>query len=454
MTLDFDEPITEVAPSSPGIPHSREAEEACIGAVFINPEAYFELSSFLKSEDFYIHRNRWIWDAIKALHDKRTPIDILTVSEHMEQLGQLAECGGSAYITSLINQVPTSLNAVYYGRIIEEHAIRRKMIGAANQIASLAYKAGDVRQNFALGKKAYEESLPATGSFQKIGEVASDQWDLVAARARGEEQGLIKTGFVDLDQLLDGGLRPENLMYIGGRPGMGKTAFLLDIARNVARQGKNVVVFSLEMSNEEVTQRIIVKDGVPMQAMRRGNLTAEQWKIFGKSIEEIQKFNIFMNDLPMLTPTQLRAQTHSLYNQSNIDLLIVDYIQLMENEGSKRNGDENRNNEISAISRSMKVLARELHIPVVCAAQLSRELEKRQDKRPQLSDLRDSGSLEQDADIVAFMYRDAVYNKDSEERLAEINVPKHRNGKTGKIDLIFNGELMKFENAAMLKFNK
>lgn len=452
MSIAYDETQLQIAPISPGVPHSREAEEACLGSVFINPETYFDLSGFLKTDDFYIHRNRWIWEAIKTLHEKHVPIDLVTVSEHLEQSGQLSEIGGSAYLTSLLNQVPSSVNAVHYGRIVEEHSIRRKMLNAANQIATLAYKGGDVRQNYSVGKKAYDDSLPVTGQFQHIGDVASDQWDLVQARSNGEEDGIIKTGFVDLDKLLDGGLRPANLMYLGGRPGMGKTAFLLDILENAGKQGKNVALFSLEMSNEEVTQRIIVKQGIPMKSMRRGTLSPEQWTVFSKTIENLQKYNIFMNDIPMVRPTQLRAQAHSLHNQHGIDLLVVDYIQLMESDSSKSTGDENRNNEVSAISRSMKVLARELKIPVLCAAQLSRDLEKRQDKRPQLSDLRDSGSLEQDADIVAFLYRDAQYNKDAEVGAAEVNVAKHRNGETGKIDLVFRGELMKFESAMMVSF--
>jgi len=441
------------APVSPSIPHSRESEEAVIGSVLIDPDCYFTVSAFLRGEDFYIHRNRFIWQAFSRLHAKRAPIDLLTVCEELEQDGKLSEIGGSAYLTSLIGVVPSSLNAEAYARVVSDHAVRRKMISAANEIASLAYKGGDVLTNFAQGRNLLDASMPAMGGFTSAKELASAHYDLMDRRARGEKPNVISTGFVDLDDMLDGGMRPTNLIYVGGRPGMGKTAFLLDIAKYVAeKQGKRVAIFSLEMSNEEVIERLVVKYGIPMSSIRRGEMKDGDWPVYTDAIERISSYNLQLCDMPALRPAQLRAQAHTLYNTIGLDLLIVDYVQLM---GSDDDGgrNSNRNNEVSAISRNLKIIARELNIPVLAAAQLNRTLEARADKRPILSDLRDSGGLEQDADVVIFTYRDDMYNPKSEKAgIAECIVAKQRNGHTGTVELIFRGALMKFENAATRRF--
>lgn len=446
-TLDVSE-----TPLSPGVPRNREAEEAVIGSVLIDPDCYFSISAFLKESDFYIHRNRWIWQAYTRLHTKRTPIDLLTLCEELEQEGKLAEIGGSAYLTGLVNQVPTSLNAEAYARVVEEHATRRRMIAAANQIASLAYKGGDVLTNFAAARKSLDDSMPATGGFTSAKELASAHYDLMDRRANGERPNLIPTGFYDLDDLLDGGMRPTDLIYVGARPGMGKTSFLLDIARHAAEvEKKRVGIFSLEMSNEQVIERLIVKFGVPMSRLRKSKLHDTDWPVYTDAIEHIGMCNLQLSDMPALRPAQMRAQAHTLYNTIGLDLLIVDYVQLMGSDDGDRNG--NRNNEISAISRNLKIIARELNIPVLAAAQLNRGLEARNDKRPILSDLRDSGSLEQDADVVMFMYRDEVYNpKTDKANIAECIVAKQRNGPVGTVELVFRGELMKFENAVTRRF--
>lgn len=431
-------------PLSSVVPHNRGAEEAVLGAVLISPEAYFEVSQFLVMGDFYIQRNRWIWDAYTNLHAKHIPIDMLTISEYLDQCGVLAEIGGSAYITSLINQVPTSLNIESYGRIVQDNAVRRRMIQAANQIATLAYRGGDVLVNFAEGRKAYESSMPTQGEFRTIRELASANYDRIDRIANGQNEEVLSTGFIDMDNILDGGLRSGDLLYLGGRPGMGKTALLLDILLSIAADKKHVAIFSLEMSNEQVTQRIIAKRGISMKSLRTGALQQNEWPIYTHAVEELSDMNIYMDDLPALSPTQLRSKAHALYNRVGLDALIVDYIGLMGGDGRA----ENRNMEISAISRSLKVTARELKIPVLCAAQLNRKVEERADKHPMLSDLRDSGSLEQDADIIMFAYRDDVYNQKDKTNIAEINIAKQRNGNTGSVELVFRGALMKFENAA------
>lgn len=449
---DVSEIAEESVPSSPAIPHSRESEEAVVGSVLIDPDCYFTVSAFLKDSDFYIHRNRWVWQAFGRLQARRVSIDLLTVSEELEQDGKLSEIGGSAYLTSLINQVPTSVNAEAYARVVADHSVRRRMISAANGIASLAYKGGDVLTNFAAGRKLLDASMPITGGFTSAEELASRLYDTVDRRANGEKPNFIPTGFFDLDDLLDGGMRPTDLLYVGGRPGMGKTAFLLDIAGHAAgKEGKRVGIFSLEMSNEQVIERLVVKFGVPMKSLRRATMQDVDWPVFTHAIEEVGSYNLQLCDMPALRPAQMRAQAHTLYNTLGLDLLIVDYVQLMGSDEDDRNG--NRNNEISAISRGLKIIARELNIPVLAAAQLNRSLEARTDKRPLQSDLRDSGSLEQDADVIMFMYRDEVYNPKTEKgRIAECIVAKQRNGPTGTVELIFRGELMKFENAVTRHF--
>lgn len=427
-------------------PHSREAEEGVIGSILINQMAYFDIAKFLKADDFYIHRNKWIFSALEAMQKNKTPIDMLTLSNYFEEQGKLKEIGGSAYLTYLVNQTPSSLNAEAYAKIVEGKSIRRKMILAANKIASLAYAEDgtDILTNYSQGKKVYEQVFTQTGDFASIGEMVTRHYDRMERRANGEDEDIIGTGFADLDAVLDGGFRGGDFVIIAARPGMGKTAFLLDIALNAAKKypQKKVAAFSLEMSKEQYTDRLIVKYGIPISHIRTGKLTQAEWDTYIKAIEELNNLNIWVDDISTITPATLRAKSLALSNLHGLDLLIVDYIGLMD--GDKKT--QNQNAEVSQLSRSMKVLARELNIPVVCAAQLNRNLEARQNKRPVLSDLRDSGSLEQDTDIVIFPYRDVMYGGE-DKNLAEINIAKQRNGESKTIELLFSGELMKFSNA-------
>jgi replicative DNA helicase len=432
------------------VPHSREAEEAVIGAVLINPESYFDVATFLRPEDFYIHRNRWIWEAIIRLHDRRRQIDFLTVTEELDQLGQLAEVGGPAYLTVIANNVPSSLHAEAYGRIIEETSIRRKMLTAANDIAKLAY------QQEASVETVMDEAEKAvfgvserriTRDLRSIRQVLSEYYDRMDQLAnRDEESYGVPTGFLDLDRLL-GGLQPSDLLIIAGRPGSGKTAFMLSAAKNAAQKfKKHVAIFSLEMSSEQLVQRLIAQEtGIDSQRLRTGKLEEHEWPLFTQAIEVLGDTVIFLDDTPALTPLQLRTKARRLHLEFQLDLILVDYLQLMSS-GSR---SENRVQEVSFISRNMKVLARELNVPVLAAAQLSRAIEMRVDKEPQLSDLRESGSLEQDADIVMFIHRPEQYERDTlKQNVAQIKVAKHRNGPTGTIELIFRSQVAKFENAA------
>ncbi len=432
-------------------PHNREAEEAVLGAVLINPEVYYEIAQFLRPEDFYIVRNRWIWEAFMRLNERRTQIDYLLVIQELEQQGQIIEAGGPAYVTSLLSQTPTSLHAVAYARIVEENAIRRRMLAAANEMARLAF---DQRRSvdtlideaeksvFSLSEHRLQHDL------QPISKVLSTVYDQVDSLSqRTDEIFGVPTGLIDLDRLL-GGLQKSDLLIIAGRPGMGKTGFLLSVAKNAAQKHKkHVAVFSLEMSAEQLVQRLIAQEtGIDTQRMRSGKLADDEWPLFTQAIDVLGQTRIWLDDTPGITPLQLRTKCRRLHLEHHLDLILLDYIQLMS--GDTRT--DNRVQEVSYISRNLKQLARELNVPVLAAAQLSRAVEQRQDKRPQLSDLRESGSLEQDSDIVMFIHRPDALEKDSpRQNIAEIIVAKHRNGPTHPgIELVFLNNLARFDNAA------
>jgi len=387
-------PEESTAPATPSIPHSREAEEAVVGAVLINPEVYYDVAQFLQADDFYIHRHKWIWEAFTRLHEQRIPIDMLTLSEELDRVGQLGELGGPAYLTALINQVPTSLNAESYGHIVEGHSVRRKMINAANQIAALAYNEESLvdtvmdeaeKAVFNVSERRLKHDLVPISS------VLSEYYDRIDDLAKRDEEIFgVPTGFYDLDKLLSG-LQPSDLLIIAGRPGQGKSGFLLSVANNAALiHKKHVAVFSLEMSNEQVVQRLIAQQtGIDSQRLRTGKLAEDEWPKFTHAVEVFSDTKIFLDDTPAITPLQLRTKCRRLHMEYGLDLIIIDYLQLMG--GDSRT--DNRVQEVSYISRNLKVLARELNVPVLAAAQLSRAVEQRSDKKPVLSDLRESGCL-------------------------------------------------------------
>ncbi len=438
--------IEERNPAS-GQPHNLEAEEAVIGAVLINPEVYYDLAQFLLPEDFYIHRLRFVWEAYISLHERQIPIDLLTVSSELGSKNRLDEIGGDAYLVNLLNRVPTSLHAEAYGRLIEATSVRRRLLTAANGIATLAYNEKETIETvigeaekaiFNVGERRIRHDIVP------IKDVLSEYYDHIGELARrGDEIVGVPTGFTDLDRLL-GGLQPSDLLITAGRPGMGKTAMMLTIVHNAAvTYKKRVAVFSLEMSNEQVVQRLISQQtGIDSQKLRTGKLEESDWPKFNQAIAVLGDCKIFLDDTPSLTPIQLRTKCRRLALEHGIDLIILDYLQLMSSDSR----NDNRVQEVSQISRSLKQLARELKVPLMAAAQLSRAVEQRSDKEPQLSDLRESGSLEQDSDIVMFIYRD---EKDQlASNVTHIKVAKHRNGPVGQIDLIFRGNLTRFENAA------
>ena len=430
-------------------PHSLEAEEAVLGSLLIDPDAIFEVSSFLRPDAFYRAQNRWIYEAILHLNEQHEPLDLITLTEELRRREQLEEVGGEGYVIGLINIVPTSINARSYGKLVEAASLRRKMISAAGTIANLAYdEAEDVnvvidRAEQALFSISEERT---TRDLVPIKQIARDYLERIEElNARGDDVIGVPTGFVDLDRLL-GGLNKSDLIIVAARPGMGKTALQVSMAVTAAtRFGKRIAIFNLEMSGEQLVQRMIAAETrIDSQRLRRGDLHDHEWPLFMEAVGRLSETRIFIDDTPSITPMQLRTKCRRLYAEHGLDLVMIDYLQLMQAERTTNN----RVQEISEISRSLKGLARELDVPVVAAAQLSRAVEQRQEKRPLLSDLRDSGSIEQDADIVMFIYRDEYYNPDTTERpnIAEVNIAKHRNGPTGAIDLYWHGKLATFRN--------
>lgn len=430
-------------------PHSIEAEEAVLGSLLIDPDAIFEIASFLYPDAFYRTQNRWIYEAILSLNDRREPVDFITLSDELRRREQLDEVGGEPYLIGLINIVPTSINVPSYARLIEATSTRRKLISAASTIANLAY---DEVEDINIVIDRAEQTLfgvseeRTTRDLVPVKQIARDYLERIEElHSRGEDVIGVPTGFTDLDRLL-GGLNKSDLIIVAARPGMGKTSLQNAMALTAARRhGKRVAMFNLEMSGEQLVQRMIAAETrIDSQRLRRGDLHEQEWPIFMEAIGRLSETQIFIDDTPSITPMQLRTKCRRLYAEHGLDLVMIDYLQLMQAERTTNN----RVQEISEISRGLKGLARELDVPVVAAAQLSRAVEQRQDKRPLLSDLRDSGSIEQDADIVMFIYRDEYYNPDTTERpnIAEVNIAKHRNGPTGTIDLFWHSKLATFRN--------
>jgi len=375
------------------IPHNVEAEEAVLGSLLIDPEALFRVSPFLKGEDFYIQKNAWIYEAILALHERREPIDFVTLCDELERRGQLEEVGGAAYITHLINAVPSAIHVEAYGHIVEQAAIRRRLISAASQIAQLAYQeAEDIDQTVDRAEQTLfnVSQRRITRDLAPIQEIIRRYYDRIEYlyAHQGEPLG-VPTGFIDLDRLL-GGLQRSDFILIAARPSVGKTSLCLSIARNAARHGQHVAIFSLEMSAEQIVQRLVaVETGIDAQRLRLGDLREEEWPLFVQATGKLADLPIFIDDTPSISALQLRTKARRLHAEHGLDLIVVDYLQLMTGDVRA----ENRVQEVSYISRSLKGLARELDLPVVAASQLSRAVEQRSDKRPVLADLRESGCL-------------------------------------------------------------
>jgi replicative DNA helicase len=430
-------------------PHSREAEEAVLGAVLINPEVYVELSEFLTAEDFFIHRQRFIWEAYTRLFERRMPIDSLTISNELEDMGRLDEIGGPAFLTGLLNTVPTTLHAEAYGQIVRAAAIRRKLLTAANKIATLAY---DQELELPVVTEQAVAALEGAvlretgGNLVSLGEALGQAYDQIDALSRSPELPGTPSGLLDLDAKL-GNFQAGALYVLAARPGQGKTSLMLTAARNAARSHKCVAVFSLEMPTLRLTNRLIAQEsGLDVQLLDTGKVSEADWPRLTTAIEKLEHLPIYLDDTPAITPLQLKAKLRRLHlSVGKIDLVILDYLQLMR-AGQKT---ENRTQEVGAISRALKALSKELNVPILAAAQLNRDVEKRASSRPQLSDLRESGDIEADADVVMFLHQPDP-QPESELQPTEIFVAKHRNGPTGTIPSLFRKSTTCFENAVVL----
>jgi replicative DNA helicase len=437
-------------PVLPGqVPFSQEAEEAVLGSVLINPDAYLTIAAFLRADDFYILRNQYIWEAFARINERNDRPDFVTVQEELRAFGRLEDVGGPGYLLQLANNTPTSVHAEIYGRLVERAAIRRRLLTAADEIKGLAFREELPIEKVITDAETRLFTVTESGarrSLMSMRDAVEDYFEHVEHLMMNPNAPVgLPTGFRDLDELF-GGLQRSDLLIFAGRPGMGKTSFLLSVALNAAKLGARVAIFTMEMGNEQIVQRFMsMETGINTQHLRSGRLSQAEWARFVQAAARLGSLRIFIDDSPAISPLEMRTKLRRMMHEYGLDLVIVDYIQLMNAGGTYEN---NRVQEISYISRNLKEMARELDVPMFSAAQLSRAVEQRQDKRPLLSDLRESGSLEQDADIVAFLYRDSVYNEASEfPNRAEIIVAKHRNGPTGTINLHFENSLTKFTDA-------
>lgn len=446
---------TAAAPSPRTLPHSEESERAVLAAVLLDPRILPTITGRLRAEDFYAAKHQAVYQAMIDLQEERVEIDLRTLQARLEQQARLEEVGGVAYLASLDLDLPDLGRADAYVEIVKERSIRRRLIEASGEIIRDCLDGGLPAEE-ALGKA--EQAVLGLGEeairrgFVSIGEVFHHTLEDLEERPGSTLIG-IPTGFTDFDRITHG-LNRGNLIIIAGRPGMGKTSFALNIAQHVAiREKRSVAIFSLEMSQQELALRVLCSEAdVPFSRLRSGHLSQKQWSRIIQTVRGTSDAPLFIDDSPNPTLLEVASKSRRLRAEKGLDLVILDYLQLMQAGGRY----ENRNLEIAAISRGMKQLAKELDLPVIALSQLSRQPERRgSDHRPQLADLRESGSIEQDADLVAFIYRDEVYNHEDEDvkGLAEVILAKHRNGETGTVELAFLGESTSFRNLARHGFD-
>lgn len=436
-------------------PQNIEAEQAVLGAMLIEREAISKVAEFLRPEDCYREAHRLIYNAMLELFNKNDAVDMVTVIEFLRKEDKLEAAGGISYITSLTNSVPTAANVLYHAKIVEEKALLRQLINAATNIASMGYEdSEEVAGILDTAEKTIlaVSSRKSGGDFTPIKSIIFDAFSKIESlyASKGSITGL-STGFKDLDKLTSG-LQPSDLILIAARPSMGKTAFVLNIAQHVGVKEKQAVaVFSLEMSKEQLVQRMLCAEStIDSQRLRIGQLEDNDWKKLIDGADRLSAAPIFIDDTPGITVMEMRSKCRRIKIEHDLKLIIIDYLQLMQGS-SKKGGSENRQQEISEISRALKGLAREIGVPVIALSQLSRSVESRQVKKPMLSDLRESGSLEQDADIVAFLYRDDYYNPDSEQKnITEVIIAKHRNGPVDTVQLFFHKQFTKFSDLSKL----
>lgn len=432
------------------MPHSVEAEQSVVGAMLMDKDAILTASEIISGQDFYQTAYGVIFDSMVELFNEGKPVDLVTLQERLKEKDVPPEIASLEFVRDLLNAVPTSANVKYYAEIVSDKSMMRRLIKLNEEIANACYAGKEpVPAILETTEKSVFELLQRrnTGEYVPIKQVVLNTLERIerAAKSKGTVTG-IPTGFIDLDYKLSG-LQPSDLVLIAARPSMGKTAFVLNIAQYVAfKKDKGVAIFSLEMSKEQLVNRLFALESqVDSQALRTGNLKDSDWEKLIEGAGIIGKSNLIIDDTPGISVSELRSKCRKYKLEHNIELVIIDYLQLMTGSVGRRS--ESRQQEISEISRSLKALARELNVPVVALSQLSRAVESRPDKRPMLSDLRESGAIEQDADVVMFIYRDEYYNKDSDKKKqAEIIIAKQRNGPVGTVDLAWLADYTKFAN--------
>ena len=433
--------------TQPALPHSIEAERATLGSILLNRDALAAVAAWLRPEYFYLERHTQIYEAMLACFNNRIPPDTGTVSEELRRRNQLDQVGGMMYLGELIEAVPTSYHIEFYAKTVERTALLRRLINTGAQIAALGYD--EQREIDETIDKA--ESLlfdiaqkRSTQDFVHIAQVVDSYYDQLTymQEHRGEIMG-VQTSYRDFDQIT-GGLQRSDLIILAARPGTGKTSFAMSLAYNVAMYNSHTVaVFSLEMGREQLVQRLIAMETqIDTHRLRLGQVPDNQLKVVIDAMGRLAQAPIYIEDTPGISVMDLRSKARRLQSQHGVDLIIIDYLQLMSGRGR-----ENRVQEVSEISRGLKALARELNVPVIALSQLSRAVEGRQSHVPMLSDLRESGSIEQDADIVMFIYRDELYNKESDKKgIAEIHIAKHRNGPVGVVNMRFDPATTRFSD--------
>lgn len=433
---------------TPTLPANVEAEEAVLGSLLIDPDAVLRVAAHLRPEDFYVDRHAWIYQAILELQERGEAVDVLTLADQLRRDGRLDEVGGIGQLTALASRVPTSIHAEYYAGLVERTALLRRLIAAATEIARLAHRGEEEVETildraeqliFAINQAREHRDLR---HLRPVMEEVVDHLEHLQA-SRGELLG-VPSGLRDLDAIL-GGLQKSDLIIVAARPGMGKTSLALTIALNAALQfRKHVAFFSLEMSAEQLAQRLLsMLAHIDSQKLRLGQISERDWQRLVDAAATLAETDFYVDDTPAATVMEIRSKARRLHAEMRVDLVVVDYLQLMQ--GGTR--VENRVQEISFISRSLKALAREMNVPLIALSQLSRSVEQRHDKHPLLSDLRESGSIEQDADVVLFLYREDYYKEDSpRENIAEVVVAKHRHGPTGKIEVYFDKQHTRFSD--------
>lgn len=438
------------------LPMSLEAEQAVLGAILIEPRALHSVASLLNAEDFFLKRHEHIWNAFTRLQARNDAIDYLTLARELQDMSVLDEIGGPAYLTSLANNTPTAAHIEVYGDLVARASTRRKMLAAADHIRQFA-----LDEELPIDKvinEAEQALFNVSNSqikreFVPIWEAASEYYDEIEKLLEmGAGTVGMPTGFGDLDALL-GGFQKSDLVVFAGRPGMGKTSWMLSVALHVARRDRRVAIFTMEMGVEQMIQRLIsMETGIRVGQLRTADISAGEHSRLTEAIGRISNLPLFLDDTPSITPIEMRTKCRRLQHEYGLDIVMVDYMQLMS---AGRAYENNRVQEISYISRSLKELARELNVTVLSTAQLSRAVEQRQDKRPQLSDLRESGTIEQDADAVLFLYRDEVYNPDTTEfpNQADVLLSKHRHGPTGAAQLFFEKSFTRFKDVKKVNLN-